>query len=70
MKRKLAVAVSTAALGLALFAAPTAANHPQPTTVEDCKNGDFVEYKTSGMPNAPQRFTNQGDCIQFVNTGK
>jgi hypothetical protein len=46
------------------------ANHPQPTTKDDCKNGGFAEYKESGMANAAQRFSNQGQCIRFVNTGE
>ena len=70
MKKKLAVALSTVALGLALFAGPASAQHPQPTMKADCKNGEFAEYRTSLMSDAPQRFKNQGDCIQFVNTGK
>jgi hypothetical protein len=70
MKKKLAVALSTVALGLALVASPASAAHPEPTTKADCKNGGFMEYKTSLAPDAPQRFKNQGDCIQFVNTGK
>ena len=31
-----------------------------PTTVDQCKNGGWVQYG----------FRNQGLCIQFVNTGK
>lgn len=33
---------------------------PNPETKDDCKNGGWAEYG----------FTNQGQCIRFVNTGK
>ena len=36
-----------------------------PTTKDQCKNGGWKQYEG---PNGP--FKNQGDCIQFVNTGK
>ena len=35
-----------------------------PTTKDQCKNGGWQNF------NAPHTFKNQGDCIQFVNTGK
>ncbi len=35
-----------------------------PTSKEQCKNGGFMNF------NFPGTFKNQGDCIQFVNTGK
>ena len=35
-----------------------------PTSKEQCKNGGWRTFDT------PRRFKNQGDCIQFVNTGK
>jgi hypothetical protein len=35
-----------------------------PTTKDQCKNGGWQTFDT------PRRFENQGDCIQFVNTGK
>jgi hypothetical protein len=35
-----------------------------PTNKEQCKNGGWLTF------NAPRAFKNQGDCIQFVNTGK
>ena len=70
VKRKLAIALTTASLGLALLGGSASAAHPEPTTKADCKNGGFREYKVSGMPGAAQRFENQGQCIQFVNTGK
>ena len=69
MKRKLAIALTTASLGLALLGGSASAAHPEPTTKADCKNGGFMEYKVSGMPGAAQRFKNQGQCIRFVNTG-
>jgi len=70
VKKMIAIALTAATLGVSLATGTVSASHPQPTTKDDCKNGEFAEYKTSGMPNAPQRFKNQGDCIQFVNTGK
>ncbi|HET6597660.1 MAG TPA: hypothetical protein VFG81_18695 [Anaerolineales bacterium] len=35
-----------------------------PTSKEQCKNGGWMTF------NFPRAFKNQGDCIQFVNTGK
>ena len=35
-----------------------------PTSKDQCKNGGFMNF------NFPRTFKNQGDCIQFVNTGK
>jgi len=35
-----------------------------PTSKDQCKNGGFMNF------NFPGTFKNQGDCIQFVNTGK
>lgn len=35
-----------------------------PTNINECKNGGWKIFAT------PRRFKNQGDCIQFVNTGK
>lgn len=35
----------------------------QPTAKSDCKDGGWQNYPSAG-------FRNQGDCIQFVNTGK
>lgn len=35
-----------------------------PTNKEQCKNGGWMNFTT------PRKFKNQGDCIQFVNTGK
>ena len=73
MTRKLSYAVLTLAMagGMAVSTAGVAsAAHPSPTTKADCKNGEFAEYKTSGAPDAEQRFKNQGQCIRFVETGK
>ncbi len=70
MKNRLRIALAAIALGMTVMTGSVSANHPEPTTKADCMNGGFAEYKTSGMSNAPQRFKNQGDCIQFVNTGK
>ncbi len=70
MKKTIATALMVATMGLTLATGSVSAAHPQPTTKADCMNGGFAEYRTSGMANAPQRFKNQGDCIQFVNTGK
>ena len=35
-----------------------------PTTIDQCKKGEWQLFDT------PRHFKNQGDCIQFVNTGK
>jgi len=35
-----------------------------PTTKDQCKNGGWQQFNT------PRAFKNQGDCIQFINTGK
>lgn len=71
MKVRRIIAVATL-VGTGVLAPATAAlaAHPQPTTKEECKGGGFAEYKTSGRPDAVQRFDNQGQCIRFVETGK
>ena len=33
---------------------------PQPTSKDDCKKGGYADYG----------FTNQGQCIRYVNTGE
>jgi hypothetical protein len=39
---------------------------PQPASKDDCKKGGWMSvYRADGSP-----FKNQGDCIQYVNTGK
>jgi hypothetical protein len=39
---------------------------PQPATKDDCKKGGWMElFRADGSS-----FKNQGDCIQYVNTGK
>jgi hypothetical protein len=35
-----------------------------PTNKDQCKKGGWMSF------NIPRAFKNQGDCIQFVNTGK
>lgn len=70
VKKMLAMAFTAATLGVTLATGSASAAHPEPTTKAACMNGGFAEYKTSGMTNAPQRFKNQGQGIQFVNTGK
>jgi len=35
-----------------------------PTSKDQCKNGGWMTF------NSPRAFKNQGDCIQYVNTGK
>jgi len=35
-----------------------------PTNEKQCKNGGWTRFTS------PRTFNNQGDCIQFVNTGK
>lgn len=56
MKNRLTTALLTAA-------APClpAAHRPQK---DQCKNGGWALF------NVPRTFRNQGDCIQFFNTGK
>jgi hypothetical protein len=39
-------------------------NFGPPTDMEQCKKGGWKNF------NQPRAFQNQGDCIQFVNTGK
>jgi hypothetical protein len=41
----------------------TVSNQP-PANKDQCKNGGWRTFST------PRRFMNQGDCIQFVNTGR
>jgi len=36
----------------------------EPTSKDDCKNGGWRDFTS------PREFKNQGDCIQYVNTGK
>jgi N-acetylneuraminic acid mutarotase len=43
---------------------PTPTPTPGPTNKDQCKNGGWQTFHT------PRTFKNQGDCIQFVNTGK
>ena len=43
---------------------PTTPHVGPPTTKEQCKNAGWQTFDT------PRKFKNQGDCIQFVNTGK
>ena len=39
---------------------------PVPTNKDECKDGGWMNvYRADGSP-----FKNQGDCIQYVNTGK
>ena len=69
MKNKLAVALTTVTLGLALFTGSASAAHLTGLTKEDCKNGGFSEFQRV-KGDESTTFKNQGDCIQFVNTGK
>ena len=39
---------------------------PQPTTADDCKKGGWMNFARANGSS----FKNQGDCIQYVNTGK
>lgn len=70
VKKIVAIALTAATLGATIATGSVSAAHPEPATKADCMNGGFAEYRTSLAPDAPQRFKNQGDCIQFVNTGK
>jgi hypothetical protein len=36
----------------------------EPTSKDDCKNGGWRDFTS------PRQFKSQGDCIQYVNTGK
>ena len=72
IKNKFAVALTTVTLGMALFAGSggtASAAHLSGLTKDDCKNGGFSEYQRVNG-DASTTFKNQGDCIQFVNTGK
>jgi len=69
MKKRLMIALAAVALGMSMGIGSVSAAHPQPTTKADCMNGEFAEYTVSGT-DLTQRFKNQGQCIQFVNTGK
>jgi hypothetical protein len=45
---------------------PVPAQSPVPAAKDDCEDGGWKDFaRTDGSP-----FKNQGDCIQFVNTGK
>jgi hypothetical protein len=57
-------AITNAGNGADIGAFEVQTANTMPTTIEQCKNGG---WKTFTMPRA---FKNQGDCIQFVNTGK
>ena len=71
MRVRRIIAVATlAGVGILVPASGAMAAHPEPTTKDDCKNGEFAEYKTSLRPDATQRFSNQGQCVRFVETGK
>ncbi len=69
MKNRLRIALAVIALGMTVMTGSVSASHPEPTTKADCMNGEFAEYTVSGT-DLTQRFKNQGQCIQFVNTGK
>ena len=69
IRRVIAVA-TLAGVGVLAPASAAMASHPEPTAKEDCKDGGFAEYRTSGAPGAGQRFENQGQCIRLVQTGK
>jgi hypothetical protein len=68
MKKKLAMALMTATMGLTLIASSVGAAHPEPTMKSECMGGNFAEYNV-GFSDV-QRFKNQGQCIKFVTTGK
>lgn len=71
MRVRRIIAVATlAGMGALVPASGALAAHPEPTTKDDCKNGEFADYKTSGRADATQRFDNQGQCIRFVETGR
>jgi hypothetical protein len=70
VKKTLAIALTATTLGLSLATGSVSAAHPEPETKADCMSGGWAEYRTSLASDAPQRFKNQGDCIQLINTGK
>jgi hypothetical protein len=69
MKKKLAMALMTATMGLTLMTGSVGAAHLTGLTKADCMNGGFAEYQTV-RGDQSTTFKNQGQCIQFVNTGK
>lgn len=69
MKKRLASAVMTAALGLTLVSGSVSAAHLTDLTKADCMNGGFAEYQVVNGDDSTS-FKNQGQCIKFVNTGK
>ena len=69
MKNKIAIAVTAVTLGTALLSGSASAAHLSDLTKDDCKKGGFTEYQRVNG-DASTTFKNQGDCIQFVNTGK
>ena len=69
MRKKLAAALAGVSLSLTLLAGRAEAAHLSDLTAEDCKNGGFAEYQRV-RGDMSTTFKNQGDCIQFVNTGK
>ncbi len=69
MKHKIAIAVTAVALETALLSGSASAAHLSDLTKDECKNGGFAEYQRVNG-DASTTFKNQGDCIQFVNTGK
>ena len=69
MRVRRIIAVATlAGMGVLVPASGALAAHPEPTTKDDCKNGEFAEYNVGFTDE--QRFKNQGQCIRFVETGK
>ena len=59
-----AIANATSGNGADIGAFEVQTANAMPTTKEQCKNGGWMNFTF------PRAFKNQGDCIQFVNTGK
>ena len=77
IKKMIGIFLATAIVAVSAFAqtivvtpdalyVSVSGNHTVPTTKDQCKNGGWKNHiRTDGS-----LFKNQGDCIQFVNTGR
>ena len=69
VKNKIAIAVTAVTLSMAFLSGSASAAHLSNLSKDDCKQGGFAEYQRVNGDKSTA-FKNQGDCIQFVNTGK